>query len=527
MAALALPLAFPSGATASVPVPARAAVPDTPPGDTRTLPLAPLPASGRAVGTPLSQGLPARAVRPFSLIGVTWDDARTELRGTVQVRTRALGTGAWSDWRTVEAHNDDAPDAGSSEGSAPVVRGSTVPLWVGSSDGIELRVVPEAPTSGRRGVQPGLPKGLRLEMVDPGGEPGDGFADDPDGGPGRYLGDGVYLDPDAALGPDAALDPRPAGPGGDRPGGDGTAGGPMGDGAHPGTPSGGVPTGGGDPFGNPDPFAGVGPSGGDPTGGDLFEGVGPGEAGHPLGGRPQAGAETGTAADPTDTSGTPVESAFVPELTRSQTVALTGQRFTGARPRIITRAGWGADEQLRDEDSEFTDDISAIFVHHTATGNDYECSDSPSVIRGIYRYHVKSSGWRDIGYNFLVDKCGNIYEGRSGGVSKAVFGAHTLGFNEHTMGIAVLGDYSEEEPSREALSAVARLAAWKLGIYGRDPEGMTSLVSGGSNRYPKGTQVRMNVISGHRDGFATQCPGTRLYDDLGIIRRTAAGLQGR
>ncbi|MFF7213092.1 peptidoglycan recognition protein [Streptomyces sp. NPDC008238] len=513
MAALALPLAFPSGATATS-APARAAASDTPPGATRTLALGPLATSGRVVGAPLSQGLPARAVRPFSMIGITWDDVGTDLRGTVQVRTRALGTGRWSNWRTVEAHNDDAPDAGSAEGSGPAVRGSTVPLWVGRSDGIEVRVVPEAPTGGRRGVQPGLPKGLRVEMVDPGDAPGDGPGDGPGGDVGGDLGGdlggdvgGSYLDPDAAL------DPGPAGPGGTGPGGDVTAGGPS----VPG-PSGG------------DPFAGVGPGegAGPAEDGDPFDGVGPSEAGDPLGGgRPQDGTTTDTAADPSDTTGTLVESPFVPELSRSQTEALTGQRFTGARPRIVTRFGWGADEQLRNEDSEFTDAISAIFVHHTATGNDYECSDSPSVIRGIYRYHVKSSGWRDIGYNFLVDKCGNIYEGRSGGVSKAVFGAHTLGFNEHTMGIAVLGDYSEERPSGEALSAVARLAAWKLGIYGRNPEGMTYLVSGGSNRYPKGTRVHMNVISGHRDGFNTQCPGTVLYDDLGIIRRTAAGLQGR
>ncbi|MDX3239572.1 N-acetylmuramoyl-L-alanine amidase [Streptomyces sp. ME03-5709C] len=504
MAALALPLAFPSGATATIHAPARAADRDTPSGATRTLPLAPLATSGRAIGAPLSQGLPARAVQPFSMIGVTWDDVGADLRGTVQVRTRATATGVWSDWRTVEAHND-APDTGSFEGANAAVRGSTAPLWVGRSDGIEVRVVPEAPSGGRRGAQPGLPKGLRLEMVDPGDEPGDGS--------GGHLG-GSYLDPDAAL------DPGPAGPGPGSayPGDDGPAGGLVGDGPLPAAPAQG-----GDPSGG-DPFDGVGPSGG----GDPFDGVGPSEGGYPLGGRhPQDGTTHDTAADPSDTSGTPFESPVVPALSRSQTEALTGQRFSGARPRIITRFGWGADEQLRNEDSELTDAVSAVFVHHTATGNDYECSDSPSVIRGIYRYHVKSSGWRDIGYNFLVDKCGNIYEGRSGGVSKAVFGAHTLGFNEHTMGIAVLGDYSEDQPSQEALSGVARLAAWKLGMYGGDPEGTTYLVSGGSNKYPKGTRVRMHVISGHRDGFATQCPGTELYDDLGIIRRTAAGLQGR
>ncbi|MGW3244193.1 peptidoglycan recognition protein family protein [Streptomyces sp. NPDC001070] len=484
MAALALPLALPPGATATIHTPARAAASDTPAGATHTLLLAPLAPSGRAIGSPLAQGLPARTVQPFSLIGVTWDDVGADLQGDVQVRTRAIGTGTWSDWRTVEAHSDDAPDAGSSEGSASGVRGSTAPLWVGRSDGVEVRVVPEAP-SGRRGPLPALPKGLRLEMVDPGDDPGD----DP--------GNGTQ---------EGADSPESSGPQGGGPDGDG-AGDPGNDGSVMGDSSEDT-----DPSDGTDPFDGVDPlEGGDPAGG----------------GNPADGTTSDTTDDTSDTSGTGVEAPVVPALSRSETEALTGQRLTGARPRIITRVGWGADEQMRGGDSDFTDDISAIFVHHTATGNDYDCADSPSVIRGIYRYHVKSSGWRDIGYNFLVDKCGNIYEGRSGGVSKAVFGAHTLGFNEHTMGIAVLGNFSEEAPTREALSAVARLAAWKLGIYGRNPEGMTYLVSAGSNKYKKGERVRMNTISGHRDGFATECPGTELYDDLGIIRRTAAGLQGR
>lgn len=168
MAALALPLAFPSGATATVHTPVRAATPDTSPGATRTLPLAPLATSGRVIGAPLSQGLPARAVRPFSMIGITWDDVGTDLRGTVQVRTRATGTGTWSKWRTVEAHSDDAPDAGSSEGSAAAVRGSTSPLWVGRSDGVEVRVVPEAPAGGRRGCSRACPRGCGWRWSTPG-----------------------------------------------------------------------------------------------------------------------------------------------------------------------------------------------------------------------------------------------------------------------------------------------------------------------------------------------------------------------
>ncbi|MEU1804236.1 peptidoglycan recognition protein [Streptomyces sp. NPDC019937] len=202
-------------------------------------------------------------------------------------------------------------------------------------------------------------------------------------------------------------------------------------------------------------------------------------------------------------------------------------RHTAPRPRIITRAGWGADETIRESGYVYSKTVKVAFVHHTVTGNSYTCAQVPSVLRSIYRYHVQSMGWRDYGYNFTVDKCGNIYEGRAGGVAKAVLGAHTLGFNENSMGIAVLGTYSTKDPSAKAMKALSRLAAWKLGLFNRNPRGTTHLVSGGGNRYEKGTRVKLRVISGHRDGFATECPGERLYRKLGSVRSTAARLQGR
>jgi hypothetical protein len=232
--------------------------------------------------------------------------------------------------------------------------------------------------------------------------------------------------------------------------------------------------------------------------------------------------------------------AEIPELDRKQTEQelfalrageLTQQQrvkpYIGPRPRIVTRRGWGADETLRERQFVYTKKVKAAFVHHTASGNGYRCSQVPSLIRGIYRYHVQSMGWRDIGYNFLVDKCGNIYEGRAGGVAKPVLGAHTLGFNTNSMGIAVLGSFGSAKPSAAAVKAVARLTAWKLGLHGVNPKGRTYLKSGGGNLYRKGTKVRLNVISGHRDGFATECPGRQLYRKLGSTRTTAARLQGR
>lgn len=240
----------------------------------------------------------------------------------------------------------------------------------------------------------------------------------------------------------------------------------------------------------------------------------------------------------------PTSAAEIPELSPDEIPALSQQEterelfaerpdeqrvkpYIGPRPRIITRKGWGANEDLRERGFVYTKKVKVAFVHHTASGNNYTCAQAPSVIRSIYRYHVVSSGWRDIGYNFLVDKCGNIYEGRAGGVAKAVMGAHTLGFNTDSMGIAVLGSFGKTKPSGSAVTAIAKLTAWKLGLFGANPNGKTYLKSGGGNLYKKGKNVRLNVISGHRDGFSTECPGWQLYSKLGSARKTAAKYQGR
>ncbi|MEV5446752.1 peptidoglycan recognition protein, partial [Streptomyces sp. NPDC052644] len=211
----------------------------------------------------------------------------------------------------------------------------------------------------------------------------------------------------------------------------------------------------------------------------------------------------------------------------SEATTAAAKPYIGPRPRIVTRKGWGADEKLREANFLYTKSVQAAFVHHSATGNNYTCAQAPSVLRGIYRYHVQSMGWRDLGYNFAIDKCGNIYEGRAGGVAKPVQGAHTLGFNANTTGIAVLGSFASTTPPAKAVTAVAKLTAWKLGLHGKNPRGKSTLTSGGGNRYKKGTKVQLNTISGHRDGYSTACPGTKLYGKLGTIRSAAADYQGR
>ncbi|MFE9807718.1 peptidoglycan recognition protein [Streptomyces sp. NPDC005227] len=440
-AALALPLALPAPAQAG---PSAVTSETSVPGSTQSLPLVPL-SGDRALGAAApEQGLDRRDARPFSLVGVIWDDPGSELRGRVQVRARAAGTGHWSGWQDVDTHNHEhGADPDTAEGASRRVRGATAPLWVGASDGVEVRVdadkAPRDRQEGeeRAGTAPGtpLPRGLHLELIDPGGPPGrvDGSAADRAGGaPGATRAGSVR----------------------------------------------------------------AGASDGAPAADDTELG-------------PLSQEET--------------ERQYLP----ADSAALRVTPYIGARPRIITRKGWGANEKLRERGFVYTKKVKAAFVHHTASGNNYSCSQVPSVIRSIYRYHVVSSGWRDIGYNFLVDKCGNIYEGRAGGVAKAVLGAHTLGFNTNSMGIAVLGSFQNTKPTDASLKAIARLTAWKLGLYGGNPRGKTYLKSGGGNLYRKGKNVRLNVISGHRDGFATECPGRLLYGKLGSARKTAARYQGR
>lgn len=364
-----LPAALGAAATAAVlfvqPATAGPVVPRPAAGGVATLPLV---ATQR--GAASERALTPRTTGSFALVGVSWDDPRTALDGTVEVRTRSAATGRWSDWHELAAQDEDRPDSGSPESAG---RGATAPLWVGASDGIAVR----ATSPGRP-----LPAGLRAELVDPG-----------------------------------------AGPAARR-----------------------APT-----------------------------------ADH-----------------------------------------------EGPRPGIVTRAGWGADESLREPGFKYTGQVRAVFVHHTDTTNDYACDDAPGIIRSIYQYHVKTNGWRDIGYNFLVDRCGTIYEGRAGGVDEPVLGAHTLGFNTDSSGVAALGTYVSTAVPQAQADGIAKLAAWKLGLTGQDADGTTTLVSSSDgSRYPQGTSATFQAISGHRDAFNTECPGDALYDRLDDIRSWAAHLQGR
>lgn len=197
-------------------------------------------------------------------------------------------------------------------------------------------------------------------------------------------------------------------------------------------------------------------------------------------------------------------------------------------PVINSRAAWGADERLRGSSPQYSSTIKEGFVHHTAGTNKYSASDVPKIIRGIYAYHTKGNGWSDIGYNFLVDRFGRLWEGRYGGVSRPVLGAHTGGFNVDSFAVSAIGNYDKAATPEPMLDSIARLLAWKLSLYYRNPNGTTTLTSqgGGTSKYPAGRKVSFNVISGHRDAGNTECPGTKLYNQLGHLRSLTAGYLG-
>jgi uncharacterized protein with LGFP repeats len=189
---------------------------------------------------------------------------------------------------------------------------------------------------------------------------------------------------------------------------------------------------------------------------------------------------------------------------------------------MLGRKVWGADESWRNGGPRYNQTIEQVHVHHTANSNDYSETDVPALLRGIYRYHTMSLGWSDIAYNFLVDRFGRTWVGRAGGASLPVRGAHTLGFNATSTGIAALGNYETTEPTAETLAAIVRLAAWKLAPYGRDPEGTASVTSEGSDKFLAARVVQLPVIDGHRDTNDTACPGQHLYDQLPTIRSDTA-----
>ena len=189
------------------------------------------------------------------------------------------------------------------------------------------------------------------------------------------------------------------------------------------------------------------------------------------------------------------------------------------RPPIGDRAAWGA--RPPKDTPGVASGLKMAFVHHTAGSNSYGPGDVPRILRGDQAYHMDVQGWDDLGYNFVVDRFGRVWEGRAGGVHRPVIGAHTQGFNTASTGVAVIGTFSTTDVPSAAVDGLSQLLGWKLELHGVNPEGSAVMTSAGNDRYPDGTNVRFPAISGHRDGKATDCPGQRLYDRLPRIRALA------
>src|SRR3954470_20385538 len=208
-----------------------------------------------------------------------------------------------------------------------------------------------------------------------------------------------------------------------------------------------------------------------------------------------------------------------------------------SEPPIILRTGWGADESLRFDSSgkevwpPAFYPVQKLIVHHTDTQNDDP--NPAATIRSIYYYHAVTQGWGDIGYNFLIDEAGRIYEGRhsfdepspappgedTGG--RGVTAAHASGYNSGTVGIALLGTLSDRDATPAARHALEQLLAWEAGRHGIDPQGASRYVNPVS-----GTQATFPNIAGHRDVNSTECPGGTFYATLPTIRSDVATMLG-
>ena len=219
------------------------------------------------------------------------------------------------------------------------------------------------------------------------------------------------------------------------------------------------------------------------------------------------------------TTATAATSADAVEESGIMTSAVATASLT---PSVVSRAGWGADESKMTWTPKPVA-LKAAIVHHTAGTNNYTQSQSASIVRGIYSYHAVSRGWGDIGYNFLVDRWGRVYEGRRGSLAAASgtmpVGAHAAPFNTGSMGLSVMGDYTTTGVTDAAMSALADVVAWQMGRAGLSATGSSGMISPGTAARPKGQNL--GRVFAHRDVSATACPGDDIYSRIGWIARAA------
>lgn len=197
-----------------------------------------------------------------------------------------------------------------------------------------------------------------------------------------------------------------------------------------------------------------------------------------------------------------------------------GTGFEIRPDKMLSRSQWGADESLSSSWPEVSGRLKAVYVHHTAGTNSYTEGQSAALVRGIYAYHTKSRGWPDIGYQFLVDKFGNMFQGRKYARVDNPIGAQAGGFNTGTVGVSAMGNYETARPTRALMRGLAKVIAWKTYQYEIHARGWTSLVSGGGStaRWGAGTRVSVPNVVAHRKTNRTACPGKYLVAELNDLR---------
>lgn len=207
-----------------------------------------------------------------------------------------------------------------------------------------------------------------------------------------------------------------------------------------------------------------------------------------------------------------------------RTVVVEGARAGASLPPLQGmhyRGEWGA--RAPKQTPTIASTVKLAVVHHSVSPNGYSPSQVPSVLRGIQAYHMDGRGWDDIGYNFVVDRYGGIWEGRGGGAERPVVGAHASGFNSGSVGVMMLGDFSGAQPTSAAVHAAGTVTGWKLALHDSDPAGRVSFTSAGSPKYAAGTTVDLPRVVGHRDVGLTSCPG-HAADHLGSVRARASAV---
>lgn len=222
---------------------------------------------------------------------------------------------------------------------------------------------------------------------------------------------------------------------------------------------------------------------------------------------------------PPSTPSTPTTPSAQTRATTNGPVTVS-QQLRPSMPSIVTRAQWGATDKWITPDCQVYADpgLQGAIIHHTAGSNDYSAADVPGILRGIQAYHAGTLDWCDIGYNILVDKFGNAYEGRKGSLTQPIHGAHASAGNWKSVGISMMMNSETYAPGAVVYDKVAALLAWRLGQYNVQPATDTAQYN------VRGTWRTVPAVAGHREVGQTACPGANIWANMATIRSKAQAL---